>query len=444
MAVVTAWCLWLTMSLAAADPGDDGAPPPTEDVAPPPTEDSAPTPTEDSAPTPTEDSAPTPADTSPPPAAASAAQTDGPEEPEEVRYRWGGLGLPLVNYNSVDRLGFGAGIDLYDRATDQDYGYRYRLTVSTYWTTSGNYTSNYVQLERRGTTVWLLRATYRLWKQMLYAGVGGADVSTGHDDAALLGNRVEGPSVLFSLVAPVARSPVYVWGQAYLRYAGVTAGSGSLLAVGAPYGVNGGFYGDASFGIWIQEVDRFPMPHQGLIAEASVRVGVSASDDVVAPIAGVNVEAQGFVPIVGKHFGFAARAVFDKTFGRRPWFEQEWLGGRLRDESGYEQMFTGYGRYRPRGDGHAAALVQLKGRLVETQHPVADVELWLSAFAEVGWLFDGNNPGPILPSVGIDPTFVWQKAVLIRPFASWGWITEPGDTKRVPTMQFGISLDVPT
>jgi hypothetical protein len=72
-------------------------------------------------------------------------------------------------------------------------------------------------------------------------------------------------------------------------------------------------------------------------------------------------------------------------------------------------------RHADYGDGVLAAMVELRPKLGETHHPVADLAFYVSTFAEVGWLFRGNDPGPPLPSVGVAPYVLWQGAAELRP-----------------------------
>ena len=70
-----------------------------------------------------------PEDEQPPlPDDEAATATSAPSD-----YAWGGIIIPTITYNSTDGLGFGAGAQVFDRARGQSFGYRYRLTLSTFW-----------------------------------------------------------------------------------------------------------------------------------------------------------------------------------------------------------------------------------------------------------------------------------------------------------------------
>jgi hypothetical protein len=64
----------------------------------------------------------------------------------------------------------------------------------------------------------------------------------------------------------------------------------------------------------------------------------------------------------------------------------------------------------------------------------------LSGMAEVGWLFDRWDPGPILPTVGGGPELLWQQAIQVRPFIAFGWRSDAPGAPRVPVPQYGISF----
>ncbi|MCA9572535.1 MAG: hypothetical protein KC656_32065, partial [Myxococcales bacterium] len=333
-------------------------------------------------------------------------------------YKIGGLLIPLFDYNRTDGLGFGLGIEIYDRKRELDFGYRNRITAWTFWTTSGNYSSNYVQYERRGSgSMFVARVAYRVWKDMQYVGAGGDDVLVRNLPEREGGNTVYGPSLLTTALVPMKGTPLYVWAQGYARYTLSEARPGGILEERQPYGLGEAFYFDVSAGVAVQEVDRWPLPNKGVRAEASVRGGGSVSNgQAFEPLVGVNAEVIGWWPLVGDRLVIGARAVVDKTWGKRPFWEQEWLGGQLRDENAYEQMVTGYNRSRSRGDGLVANLVELRGRIGRTRHPFWDLEFYVSAFAESAFLFDEGELEAHLPSVGFGPELLWQGVVQLRPF----------------------------
>ena len=127
------------------------------------------------------------------------------------KFVWGGIAVPLINYNTTDGLGFGAGFQIFDRKRGLEHGYQDLLTFDTFWTTRGTYTSNFLQYERRGKQMIVARLTYRMWSDMLYVGHGGAQVSVRDDPKESGGNFVAGPSLLANAILPVPKSPVQRW-----------------------------------------------------------------------------------------------------------------------------------------------------------------------------------------------------------------------------------------
>jgi len=334
------------------------------------------------------------------------------------------------------------GGEIYDRERGKEHGYRYLMSLSTFWSISGDYSSNYFQIDRQGRHRWVARFTYKLWRNLVYNGIGGADVSTRDDPVKSYGSLLHGPTLLVNVVRSVRNTPLKAWGQSYSRYATVQAEPGSFLDEDQPYGVNGGFYFDFSAGLFMQETDRWPVPNKGFKGELDVRGGGTAADGGFEPIVGVHAEAIGWVPLIGERLVLAGRTLIDKTWGEKPFFEGEYQGGLLRDENGYEQSLTGYARTRGRGDGISATLIELRAKLGDLPGRPA-VGVYLSGYGEMAWLFEGNNPGPIMPTVGLAPTLLWQGAIQLRPFLSWGWFSDVQGGPRTPEAQFGISLFSP-
>lgn len=380
-------------------------------------------------------------------ASTSDAAADGGKKLKP--YKIGGIVIPLFNYNSTDGPGFGLGVDIFDRKRELNHGYRHRVSAWTFWATSGKYTSNYIQYEYRSFQLFIARVSYRQWQDMLYAGSGGEDVIFDRGREIEGGNKVLGPSLMLTSVLPIPQFPVYLWIQAYGRYnyAEATNQNGLLFQRNADpnydvFGLGQAFTFDTAVGMAVQEVDRFPMPNKGVRFEGSARFGgtYDITNNNFEPLVGMNLELIGYWPIVGEYFTVGGRALFDKTWGRRPFWEQEWLGGQFRDENAYEQMVVGYARSRSRGDGILATMIELRAKVGQTRHPFFDIGFYPSVFAELAWLFEGDNPGPILPTVGVGLNLLWQGALQLRPYAAWGWVKTTENGPRYPTALFGISI----
>lgn len=400
-----------------------------------------------------------PADPEPPPDVPTLDPEEGalhdlapveptPEEAAERTkrpYKLGGVVIPLFDYNTTDGVGLGVGVEVYDRKRAASHGYRNRVSAWTFWTTLGTYSSNYVQFEHRGKFFLVSRLLYRAWTDMIYVGKGGADVLINRPDSFTRGNTVLGPAGMVTAILPIPNSPVQVWMQGALRYTYAAPDPGGLLDQRQPYGLGETFLFDTAVGMSLQETDRWPLPNKGLRFELSGRAGGTVGPEGFKPLAGVNLEAIGWWPLVGEHLVLGGRLLVDKTFGERPFWDQEYVGGQFRDEMAEEQMLSGYARSRTRGDGVVAAVVELRPKFGQIHHPVFDIGFYGSVYAELGYLFDGYDLGPPLPTVGVGPSLLWQGAVEFRPFVCWGWLAEDTNPTgpRTPQMIIGIATSSP-
>lgn len=371
-------------------------------------------------------------------ALAEPGASEDVDEPSELDANvWSGVVLPLFGANSQDGFGLGAGGEVFRRPRRMEEGYTLKITASL-WITASGYTSDWLQVDKRGEVDWLGRAGLRAWRNHAFVGIGGDRVLLEQDEREL-GNAVIGPFAFLGVSRPITPS-VSWFAQASYRTTFVDADPDGHLAELQPYGWKGGTYLDATLGVERDTTDRWPMPHDGMRAEASSRVGFSAMrEDGPGVLVGANAEVIAWRSL-GRHLVVGGRLVADKTVGRRPFFDTDTTGGRWRDELGSEQAFSGYGRTRTRGDGLVAAMVELRPYFFETGHRVLDFEFHGSLFVEQGWLMQGGTIGPPLPTVGIGPQILFQGAIQCRPFLAWGWRSEPGDDARRPVSQFGISF----
>lgn len=365
-----------------------------------------------------------------------------PANPDE-RLRWGGLVLPLFGANSTDGAGFGLGGELFARPRSMTDGYVVKLQALGWVTTSWQYTSDYIQVDYRGDRVhWLGRAGYRGWSNLAYGGSGGADVLLMRGDEEL-GNTLRAPFAFLGVATPIGTN-VKLYGQLYARQVSSRPGEASLLDERRPFASDGGFYTDTTVGVEYDTTDRWPMPVQGWRAEIGPRFGVTRTPDgAVSPLVGLYAEAIRWQPLIGERLVLGARAVFDRTIGRRPYFEQEVAGGRWRDELGSEQALAGYGRTRTRGDGFAAIAVELRPLLFQVDHSFFDLDIGLSFAAEEAVLFDGPRVGPHMPTLGAGPYLTWKGAIQLRPMMNWGWRADTPGGPRRPVPQFVISFTDP-
>lgn len=359
--------------------------------------------------------------------------------------RFGGIGIPLIAANTTDGLGLGLGGEFFRRPDDGSDGFVWKLQGSAYVTTSLQYQAYELALETRaGRWQWLAKLNHRVWGSMLYAGSGGSDVLllNGEEEG---GNRMIAPYVLVSVSRPFEGvEGLAVYAQSWSRLVRVDAGEGSILEDRVPLGAEGGVYSDLTFGAEIERMDRWPLPSQGFRGEVDVRGGLGAyvGEEGSRALFGAHLDVAGYTPLVGEWLVLGGRLLAARTTPK-PFFEQDFTGGRRRDELGYQQPFLGYGRTRSRGDGAMAAMIELRPKLVESRHRFFDVELHLSFIAEEGFLPSTDGLGPHMPTLGFGPVILWQGGTVLRPFAAWGWRAEAPGAERFPSMQFGVALTDP-
>ncbi len=375
---------------------------------------------------------------------AVAAEPDAEKERE-----WFPFVLPFAGYTSTDGFGVGAGGAVYSRPIAWDEGYRWRVSGQL-WTTLGfAYQSHSVNVDWRGDRNRIVGTMgYRRWDNLLFAGEGGGDVLL-HQDEREGDNFAVGPYAFFGLARQFPGSPIAPYLQTYLRSVHVEPHPGGLLDERVPDGVGGGIYGDVTLGAEVLDTDRWPVPNRGTTGELSVSAGISSThawgpvDRTRGAVANVHGEITRWQPLIGERLVLASHALFDHSVGPRPFYELEVMGGRWRDELGNDQPLSGYGRTRTRGDGVVTAMIELRPLVFRTNHKFWDIGMYGSFYAEEGFLFDGWDPGPHLPSLGVGTTLLWQKALQMRPFIAWGWRADEPGGARHPVPQFGVSFQDP-
>jgi len=351
---------------------------------------------------------------------------------------WRVLVIPFPAGNSADGLGFGIAADVWRRPRAWTYGYDLKIRPYAWTTINGNRQSVSVQVERRGVWDLAARLGFRRQANLRYAGIGGGDVVFPWGDVEI-GNEALGLFAFATVSRQLTASPWFLYLQAYGRWMEVTPGESALLAQREPLAVEGGTYFDLSAGLFLDHTDRWPVPTEGYTGEVDLRVGTTIADGTVSPLVGLHGEAISWWSLGSPRWVVGARVLFEHSVGERPFFEQDVTGGRLRDDLGSDQALSGYGPGRARGDGVVAAMVEFRPELVSFAKD--NVKILLSLYAEEAFLFQGWDPGPHLPSVGIAPEGVFWRGAQLRPFIAWGWRREEhADDRRVALPQIGISF----
>lgn len=366
------------------------------------------------------------------------------------RHEWFPMVAPVVAYTSTDGWGAGLGGQVYSRPAAWDTGYRWQLSGGLWATTGFRYQSHQVQLDWRGDRDrYVGKIGYRWWTDMQYAGQGGADVIVDWGDAES-GNHLVGPYAFLGVARTIDGSVFAPYIQGYARDSRVDPRADGLLAERDPYGAEGGFYFDVTAGAEVLTVDRWPVPIHGWRAETGLAGGMSftraqgpGSPAEARPVGNLHAEVTRWQPLAGDRLVLGARGLVDHSLGARPFFEEDVMGGRWRDEIGSDQPLPGYGRTRTRGDGLITAMIELRSLIVQTRSHFWDVGVYGSLIAEEGYLFHGWDPGPHLPSLGGGPMFVWQHALQFRPFVAYGWRADVPDGPRRARPQFGVSFQDP-
>jgi hypothetical protein len=353
--------------------------------------------------------------------------------------KWSGLGLPLVGVNSIDGWGFGAAGEAYGRPPGEDYGYTVKITAQVWTTTRFDYTNDFVQFDWKDEWNWTGRAGFRGWTNLAYAGVGGDDVSVLRSPALERGNTVGGPIALFGAAAPIG-GPLELYGQVYVRQAYAEAGPDTLLARDDAFGLGSGVFGDLTTGFRLDTTDRWPVPLRGARGELAISGGGTALGGELVPAGAAIANLIGWQPTLDGRLVFGGRILAFGSTGTRPFWEKEMTAGIWRNELGIETSFTGYGRSRSRGDAALAALVEVRPEFFSVDRGFFDFSVHASLYAEDGFLFDGFDPGPHLPTIGGGPMVLWQGAIQLRPFVAWGWTSETPGGPRAPTVQYSVSF----
>jgi len=386
------------------------------------------------------DSLPEPPNETPDTGGPPAESTEEEEQPLDDKVVWSGMALAYPSGNSTEGLGFGLGAQLYSRPRSLDTGFKTSITASLYANARFDYTYNYIRFENNGAVNWQAMIAYYGWKNLPYTGVGGQATLLDRGDREF-GNLMVSPVLYLSGSRKLAEGqPWAMYAQAYLRYTYAVPGEGSLLEETQPLGIDKSIYGDIALGVTLNTTNHWPLPDTGWSAELGTRFGLTFSQRQMYPLVSIQTQLIRWQPLWKHHIVVGVRIAAEKSFGERPFFEQDRIGLQWRDTLGEDQLFLGYGKNRSRGDGLFATCVELRAQFGHHHHKFWDLTAYLSVFAEEGFLFDKETPGPHLPTVGVGPVILFQHAIVLRPFLAWGWRADNPNDPRKPVPMFGFSL----
>jgi len=360
------------------------------------------------------------------------------------KYKHSVIALPVVAANNYDGLLVGVAGQYSYRPRQLSYGYLFRMTFSGTINLNLDFANIVSQIEYRGKRSWDGMIRYRSQRNYPYSGNGGAAAVQLKDDEG--GNAYREFSYFLSTDAQIGNVKGLRWyvGQA-LTAVGTDPVPGGNLDLQDPFGANGGIYADVTGGILYKVMDRFPRPVEGWYGEFGTRVAIAAeshegeSGPHVAGVVGLFAQFNRWQPLYKDWLVLGIRAVGDYTFGHRPFFDATRLGGIERMTLSLDKVFTGYGLYRYGGDGVMDTLIELRGKIWHFDYPRFDLLLNISAYGEVGYVFERWDPGPPLPVVGGSMDFILFGMIYLRPFLSAGWTIAPGETVRKARPLFGLS-----
>jgi len=368
---------------------------------------------------------------------------------ETSKYKHSGFAVPIITANAYDGVLLGLAAQYSFRPREWEYGYQFKVTLSGLVNLVPNYLNITSLVEWRGKLAWTGKIRFRAQSNYPYSGAGGANAIEVTDNES--GNDVTelGYSITANSHIPGVEHLNWYAGQSLLLV-GSTPATGGNLDIISPVGAFGGLIADISGGILYENTDRWPRPVEGWRAEFGIRVAMTFNkeDDPLNPegqpnfggLFGIFAEGIRWQPLYKDWLVLGIRGLYDMTFGPRPYFDQNRVGGIFRDELGVDQIFTGYGVYRFGGDGVINGMIELRGKIWHFDYPKFNLLLHLSAYAEEGWIFDKFDPGPHLPTVGgaFDLIFAGGQ-IYLRPFISAGWQTTPENPKRHAVPLFGLS-----
>lgn len=353
--------------------------------------------------------------------------------PPPPRTGWGVQGLPLLNFNSDEGLGFGARALLVDSGDGTQKPYRYALMAQFFQTTRG-VASHRLQLDAPGflESPWRLGAEVALLNDRFspYFGLGGAAAytpafTTCEDRAALEGNadacpgnpdfrglryysfeQRSFPSVVlnarralsgpwqvalgyrFRLTRVLTRYGTEDSGQARDSRVEEDARAGLLVGPGGAAAGTGTFRtAELSAGLLLDTRDNEPAPVRGMYHELTARGAVEATGSAFR-YWGATANLRFFHPVASERLVAALRLFVDVMGGDVPFFLLSSFGGlEWRDGwGGIGGVYTARGILKNRMQGEVKALAngELRWLFLRTEPWSQRVNFTLVAFLDAG------------------------------------------------------------
>ncbi len=392
-----------------------------------------------------------------------AAEVPSTERPKDYREGLGFAGLPLINYNSDDGLGYGIKGALYDYGKNQK-PYKTQIALQFFFTTKHiMYHRLYFDAPKFRGSPWRLGVTFKYDRILLsnYYGIGNdADVrysgELGDDAAELSADeqsarrvRIENYYTSFQRVEPTLivnlrrdlSGPFKLFNGYRFKnsiitphtaetlddYADIQVSSDwtSYLEQEKPYGYSGGLMGYAQLGAIIDSRNREPSPDRGTFSELSARAayykaGDSAEQEGRLPLfGGINLTVRQFFPMPVPRLVLATRLVADVMFGDVPFYELTAFGG-SQDYTGLggDTSMRGVKSNRYRGKIKVIATPELRLTPFILYAGTQKFDIGFIAYADVGRVWtdfsSGSDGSALHAGVGGGLRVAWNDNFLIR------------------------------
>lgn len=339
--------------------------------------------------------------------------------------RYSGAAMPLTSYSSDTGIGFGA------RAFAQRLGdgedRPIKLEAQAFGTSYGQQ-FHFVSLDvphAFGTRMRLeLLGGYRREVAAPYYGIGNDTLPSESVAGSQYAYREEAPMVRLRMRWPIAGALSVLAGYRFIDQH-VSAPPGSLLAQQAPFGSQGGRYGELSAGLAFDTRDDELAPTRGVLLELTGRATHPAFGSEAAS-AGLFAAVSVYTEIAPR-LVLAGRFAFDATAGQVPFDRLQDFGSLTTPfylVSGVGGALTVRGLLQSEYVGPMKAIgnLELRYKAIDTMLLGHRVGLAGVAFIDEGRVFVPGQPiaaGGVHTGVGSGLRFFFGESVLLRTDAAF-------------------------
>lgn len=388
-----------------------------------------------------------------------------PAPAQKPRTGWRVQGLPLVNFNSDDGLGYGARVMLVDSGDGTYAPYRYSVVAQFFQTTRGVASHRLIlDAPRFLESPWRLGLEVSMLNDRFspYFGVGGASeyestFATCEDRAALEGSpdvcpgnpdfrglryysfeRRAFPSLAFnarrSLMGPLQLALGYRFRltEVSSRYSAEDLGQSrdSRLEEDARAGLLTGIDAEArtgtfrtaevTAGLLFDTRDNEPAPVKGMFHELTLR-GAAGATGSAFNYWGATTNLRFYHPVVSERLVAALRLMVDVMGGDVPFFQLSSLGGVEWREGwgGIGGVFTARGilKHRLQGEVKALANGELRWKFLAVEPGQQRLDFTLVAFLDAGQVWTDlrfQDDGLARYAGGGGLRIAWEQNFIVR------------------------------